>query len=134
MAQRIRVITLLVTITSTVCWSCPAWATFHLWKIDQIYSNASGNVQFVELADTENGEVVIGGKTLTSNGHIFTFLSNLPNGTPTAGQHMLLATSGYSALAGVTKADFTLPDHFLNPSGDTLTYAGGLDSATFSIS
>ncbi len=134
MARHIRVSALLLTITSTVFWTGPVLATFHLWKIDQIYSNTSGNVQFVELADSANGETLVGGQTLTSNGHTFTFPSDLPAGTSTAGHHMLLATSGYSVLAGVAVADFILPDHFLNPSGDTLRYAGGLDSVTFNSS
>ncbi|HEV3137736.1 MAG TPA: dockerin type I domain-containing protein, partial [Pirellulales bacterium] len=108
------------------------WANFHFWKIDQIYSNASGTVQFVELGDTSNGETVVGGKTLTSSsGQTFTFPSDLPAGTATAGHHMLLATPGYNALNGATKADFTLPAHFLNTSGDTLNYASGFDSVSF---
>ncbi|MBI3838213.1 MAG: PEP-CTERM sorting domain-containing protein [Planctomycetia bacterium] len=133
MARRVVcVVTLLLTIAFSVHSPGAAWATFHLWKIDQIYSNASGNVQFVELADTADGEIFVGGRTLTSNGHTFTFPSNLPDGTPTAGQHMLLGTPGYFALAGVTQPDFTLPNNnFFSTSADTLTFAGGLDSVSF---
>ncbi len=126
------VVTPLLTVAFCVLSAGPVRATFQSWKIDQIYSNAGGSVQFVELADAAGGEVNVGGQTLTSNGQTFTFPSDLPDGTPTAGQHMLLATAGYFSLAGVAQADFLLPDHFFNVVGDTLTYAGGLDSVTFS--
>jgi dockerin type I repeat protein len=132
MARRhMRVGTLLLAVALFVLSTGPVWATFQLWKIDQIYSNTTANVQFVELADTADGELNVMGQTLTSNGQTFTFPSDLPDGTATAGSHMLLATPGYFALAGVAKADFMLPDHFFNAVGDMLTYAGGLDSVTF---
>ena len=32
--------------------STPADASFHLWIVDQIYSDASGNVQYVQFSTT----------------------------------------------------------------------------------
>jgi hypothetical protein len=131
MARRIRVVALLAAILSCVVLTQPIWAQSSNWKIDEIYSNSTANVQFVELSDTVDGELFVTGQTLTSNSQTFTFPSDLPNGTSTAAGHMLLATPGYFALAGVAAADFVLPDHFFNAVGDTLTYGGGLDSVTF---
>ncbi|HEV3138169.1 MAG TPA: dockerin type I domain-containing protein [Pirellulales bacterium] len=120
----------MATLLSCGAWTQPTQAQSSNWKIDQIYSNSTANVQFVELTDTVDGEFFVGNQTLTSNNLTFTFPSDLPNVGSTVGAHMLLATPGYFSLAGVPKADFTLPDHFFNAVGDTLTYGGGLDSVT----
>jgi hypothetical protein len=64
------------------------------------------------------------------NSNSLTFGSNLPS-EPVAGQHFLVATPGFAAIAGVT-ADYTFSSGpFFNPHGDTLNYAG-VDSFTFS--
>ena len=72
------------------------------------------------------------GIKLRSNGHEFTFPANLPDGTPTAGHRLLLATPGYFDLLGVPPADYNLGvNQFFATSGDSLVYAGGLDTLTF---
>jgi hypothetical protein len=129
-ARCIRVVTLFGPLLSCIVSTQPTWAQSSNWKIDEIYSNSTANVQFVELTDTVDGEFFVGGQTLTSNNLTFTFPSDLPNVGSTVGAHILLATPGYFSLAGVAKADFTLPDHFFNAVGDTLTYGGGSDSVT----
>ncbi len=117
-------------------WSQYALATFHLWKIDQIYSNADGSVQYVDFVlppPVIDNEDALSGKTLTAglNSNSLTFGSNLPS-VPVAGQHFLVATPGFAAVAGVTP-DYTFSGGpFFNTSGDTLTYAGGVDTFTFS--
>src|SRR4051812_18134603 len=64
---------------------CAAWASFHTFAIDQIYSNADGTVQFVVLRETAgfNGAHAWTGHTLTSThaglSKPFTFLSDLPS-------------------------------------------------------
>src|SRR6476660_6726239 len=91
-------------------WSQYALATFHLWKIDQIYSNADGSVQYVNFVlppPVIDNEDALSGKTLTAglNSNSLTFGSNLPS-VPVAGQHFLVATPGFAAVAGVTP-DYT---------------------------
>lgn len=133
MRRHTRIFTLLAALAASGAWAPAARATFHLWKIDEIYSNASGTVQFIELSDVEDGETKLNNITLSSGSHTFTFPGNLPDGTPTAGHHMLLATPGYIALKGVTPADFSLGiNNFFSTAGDTLNYAAGLDTVTFS--
>jgi hypothetical protein len=108
-----------------------AQAAFHLWKIDEVYSNASGSVQFIELsASTNGGQQFVNGQTLKSNGHTFSFTANLPSDT--TNKHFLLATPGYFALTGVPTADYNLGvNNFFNVNGDTINYAGGINTLAF---
>ena len=110
----------------------PAHAAFHLWKINEVYSNADGSVQFIEMTDDFTGENFIAGHTLDSRNPgnsiraTFTFPGNLAG--ETAGKSLLIATAGFQALAGVAP-DFTLPAGFLNPLGGSLDFTG-LDTVT----
>lgn len=109
-----------------------ALATFDQWIFAELFSNASGTVQFIEMADSFDGETFLQGISVQSGGHTFTFPSNLPLGTPTAGHRLLLATPGYFELSGVPPADYNLGvNGFFDPSGDTLVFSGGLDSIAF---
>ena len=121
-------------------WSSTAQATFHLWRIDEVYSNASGTVQFIELQqpsfefDDERFLTEAGTITDSTLGNTFTFPSDLPS-TPAANSHFLVATPGYAALSGVPAPDYILPtNNFFSTSGDTITYAGFVDSLTFTSS
>jgi serralysin len=113
-----------------------ARATFHLWKIDEVYSNAGGSVQFVEFQQPSfmvDDERFLNGITLTDSalGHSFTFPANLPS-EPQPNSHFLVVTPGYAALAGVPAPDYVLPaNDFFSTSGDTLTYASGVDTLSF---
>jgi hypothetical protein len=125
------VVALLVAI-----WSQYALATFHLWKIDQVYSNADGSVQYVDFVlppPVFDDERALSGHTLAAglNGNSLLFGSDLPS-EPVAGQHFLVATPGFAAIAGI-QPDYTFadPGPFFNRNGDTLTYAQGVDSFTF---
>jgi serralysin len=123
------------------CWWVSSWQsgrntpwTFHEWRIDQVYSNASGSVQYVDfvLPFAPDDEQFLAGHTLAAglNGNTLTFPTNLPS-PPVAGQHFLVATPGFAAIAGV-KPDYTFSGApFFNQNGDTLTYALGVDSFTF---
>jgi hypothetical protein len=116
-------------------WSQYALATFHLWKIDQVYSNADGSVQYVDFLlppPVTDDESHLSGRTLTAglNSNSLTFGTDLPS-QPAAGQHFLVATPGFAAIAGVIP-DYTFSGGpFFNTSGDTLTYASGVDTFTF---
>lgn len=99
---------------------------FHLYRISEIYSNASGTIQFVELSvGNANGESFWSGRQLsTTSGGVtrtFTFASDLPS-TATANTTVLVATAGFAAAAGVTP-DFIVPDGFLFTGGGSLNFA-----------
>ncbi len=72
-----------------------AQAAFHLWKIDEVYSNASGSVQFIEMdASINGGQQFTTGQSLSSGAHTFTFSGPMPGDT--ANHHYLFATPGSS--------------------------------------
>lgn len=112
-----------------------AFANFHLFRIEQLYSNADGTVQFIVMheATGSDGEHLWSGQRLTitdAQGPRFvTFPSNLPSAA-TAGRRVLIATPGFAAL-GLVTPDFTMPTGFLPVGGGTLNYAGA-DQITYS--
>ncbi|MFO1399545.1 MAG: hypothetical protein U1F48_21040 [Burkholderiales bacterium] len=116
--------------------ACLAWlaaapaaeAAFHLFRIEQLYSNADGSVQFVVLRESggANNENLWAGQSLraTPTGgsvRTFTFPTNLPPNT--ASHRVLVATPGFAAL-GLVTPDFTMPAGFLPVTGGTVSYAG----------
>jgi len=112
-----------------------ALANFHLFRIEQIYSNADGTVQFVVMHEpfSPNGEHLWLGQMLTSsvmgtNIKNFPFPSNLPNSN-TSGRRVLIATPGFAAL-GLVTPDFTMPSGFLPTGGGTVNFAG-VDAVTY---
>jgi hypothetical protein len=111
---------------STMLAASLAHAAFHLFTIEQIYSNADGTVQFVTLTTNTNGEnfwslgaqmtsVATGGPTKVQN-----FMSNLPSSN-TAGKHVLVATQGFADL-GLITPDFIIPNNFIPTGPGSLTY------------
>jgi hypothetical protein len=111
-----------------------AGAAFHRWKITEVYSNASGSVQYVEFYDIFNSEHLLSGHTLQSTtppAMSFTFPSNLSS-TSTANQHMLVATPGFASLPGAVTPDYTLSAwNFFATAADTLNFAAGFDTITW---
>jgi hypothetical protein len=104
------------------------FADFHLFRIEQLFSNADGTVQFIVLHEIQgdNGEHVWSGHTLTTQGaqgtRSFTFPSNLPS-FATANKRVLVATQSFAALNLVTP-NYTVPDGFLPLGNGTVNYAG----------
>ncbi len=101
-----------------------AWGGSHLWDFSEVFSNADGTVQFIELHETNgaNGEIYLAGKSIysESTGQVFTFPSNLQG--PTGNKYLLLATEAFAALPGAPTPDFIIPDGFFDADGDSLTY------------
>ena len=117
----------LLAVIVAVC-ALPAQAAFHLFRIDQVFSNADGTIQYVVLTEStgSNGENFWQGNRLTTTGGAggpqqLQFPSNLPSGD-TASKSVLVATSGFAALNLVTP-DFTIPAGFIPTGGGTLNYA-----------
>lgn len=108
----------------------PARATFHLWSISEIFSNADGSVQFIDFSTAAGGQEFLGGHTLTASGgpnprRSFTFPTDLPGDT--AGHHFLVGTAGFAALQ-IVAPDYVVPNGFLFPGGGTLVFGEGADS------
>jgi hypothetical protein len=127
-----------------------ASAEFHTYVIEQMFSNASGTVQFMVMHETQGlpAEYFWSGNQITST-HLgqtkrFTFPSNLPIGmvcnpyygcgyaapTSTANTRVLIATQGFADLH-IINPDYMIPNGFLDTSGGTLNYAG-VDQITYS--
>src|SRR5438105_1111029 len=102
----------------------PAQASFHTYQINEIFSNADGTVQFIELREafSASGQNFLRGLTLTSgtgaNQKSFTFPNDLPSFN-TAGTSVLIGTQGFAALAVVTP-DYVVPNGFLSLTNGTV--------------
>ena len=108
----------------------PAHAGHHLWRFSQLFSNASGTVQFIQLTVGEDGEQNVGGFTITSSTNSFHFVNNLPSSTTGTNKWILVATQGYSGLTGAVTPDYAIPANFFSTGGGTLNYAG-VDTWTY---
>lgn len=113
-----------------------AEGSFHQFRIEQVFSNADGSVQFVVMHEAfgGNGENFWAGQQLRvtdSRGvsQAITFGTNLPSSS-TANKRVLIATPGFAAL-GIVTPDYSIPAHFLPTDGGTLDYAG-VNRITFS--
>lgn len=116
-------------------------ASFHLWRIKEVYSNVDGSVQFIELIvpGANNGETQLNGKTITvtkpgGGTNTFTFDSNLVGST--GNKHLLIATPGFSLLPGAPVPDFTLPcGPFFDQGAASITinFATGTDTMTILV-
>ncbi|HZZ94913.1 MAG TPA: hypothetical protein VFE23_20295 [Usitatibacter sp.] len=126
-----------------------AHATFHLWSIVQLYSNADGTIQFVELKSFAAGEEFLAGHTIVSTHgsatQKYTFPNSLPGDTAmttgdsggyyggggdTTYRSMLIATEGFAAL-GIVTPDYVVPNGFLSVNGGALNYGEGADTLTY---
>lgn len=115
---------LLITIVGLIA-ATSAHAAHHLWNFSEMFSNASGSVQFVELFCTDNNEQGVGPFTITSNAHTFNFVTNLPNSN-TGNTYILVATSNFASLPGAVPPDYILPANFFATGGGALNYASGV--------
>ena len=104
----------------------PAQAAFHLWTIRELYSDASGSLQFIELFCPANGQTVLGGQSITVTptgggaAHTFTLPSNVSSSLNRA---FLLGTAGIQG-AGGAAPDAVIPANFLFSSGGTISFFG----------
>ena len=124
-----------------------AYANFHLWRIDQVYSSPDGTIQYIVLVALASGQEFINGHTITvTQGptvHSYTFTKDLSadtasgtsggyyGGGSTSYKSMLMATQGFANL-GIVTPDFIMPDGFVFPKGGgTINWGGGYDTFTY---
>jgi len=119
-------------VVSALALAAPAaHAAFHLFRIDQVYSNADGSVQYVVMKESSgtNGENIWAGNDISTTStagvrKTFRFPGNIPANT--ASRSVLIATAGFAAL-GVVTPDYTVPDRFIPTDGGSMQYASGID-------
>jgi len=114
-------------------------ADLHTWQINEIFSDSTGTYQFIELQERAgsnnqqrlSSSIAFSNHTLdTATSTPFTFTSDLPS-TLTANKFFLVATSGFSSLPGAVTPDYIMPNNFFSISGDTITFAGTVDSFAY---
>jgi hypothetical protein len=96
--------------------SVPVQASSHLWEIIEVFSNADGSVQYIELSTTFSMQTELAGHTIVARANgvptaTFTFSGNLTGNT--ANRRVLIATASLGALPGGVTPDFALPCGFL---------------------
>jgi hypothetical protein len=100
-------------------------ADFHDWTITEIYSNADGSVQFIELTCPKTGENFLRGErfwcTSGNRTNVFTFPTDLTGDTADA--KLLLATPGFASHPGGIVPDYVIPTNFLLSGSARLNYA-----------
>lgn len=108
-----------------------ASATFHLWVLSELYSNADGTVQYIELSTLDNDQEFVSGFAISASQgastHTFTIPSDLPTGT--AGHKFLVGTQGFAGL-GIVAPDYIVPNGFLFLPNGSVDFAG-VDSVTY---
>ena len=112
-----------------------AHATFHSWEISELYSNADGSIQFIELFESkgDNDSHLLFSDNppaqLSSTDGSITHLMTFPNDLPsnlTASRFFLIATAGFQGLAGAVTPDYIMSDGFLFPGGGTVDFGLGV--------
>ena len=114
--------------------AAPAVAGIHTWDVREVFSNADGTVQFVELYEANGtaGEVGVGNGTISSTTQSHTW-SNGAVASPTTNKSYLIATQSFADLPGAPTPDVIIPAGkipFFNVAGDTVAF-GGFDSWPF---
>ena len=107
-------------------------AAFHLWDVNELYSNADGSVQFIEMVvpagpGSDSEHFINGTKFDSTNGPVTNSLTldhQLDTSLPTGGRHFLVGTAGFAATPGAVTPDFIMPDGFIFPPGGGLTFVG----------
>jgi hypothetical protein len=104
----------------------PASATFHLWAMSELYSNADGSVQFLEMRAITGAQEFVAGHTLRSTSGGVTHRFNVPSNleADSSGRSMLFGTQGFANL-GVVTPDFIVPNGFFFPGGGSIDWGEG---------
>ncbi len=105
----------------------PVQAGLHLWTIREIYTDASGGLQFVEFFTTSPGEIFVNGAsiTLTPTGggapRSITLAGNFVGST--ANKAFIIGTAAITNFGG-PKPDFIIPSNFVSAAGGSISYFG----------
>lgn len=111
-----------VGILSWTIAASPVEAGGHTWRIKEVFSNASGTVQFIELVETcgTPNETGLIGHQVKANANFVNLTANLPPGT-SANKHILFGTANLTSFGGPTP-DYIIPANFISLTGVTLEY------------
>jgi hypothetical protein len=109
-----------------------ALAGAHTWDVNEVFSDPTGDIQFIELKNAggaaENGIV---GQTLSSDAESLTIGGSAAGDT--TDEHYLIATQAFADLPNAPTPDHLIPSGsipFFSAGGDTIDY-GPYDSWNF---
>ena len=108
-------------------------AAFHAWIISEIYSNANGTIQFIEMRSPIDGQQFLSGHNIkvTDGATTKTVVFPPPDPVgPTANKKFLIGSAGFKAL-GIVTPDYDMPNGFLFLNGGTLTFSDFYDSVSY---
>lgn len=101
-----------------------AHACAHQWRFNELFTNATGTVQFIEMQECcgFTGEIFVGNKWILARhtNHKFTLTHSLSGNT--GHRYLLLATQTFANIPGAPAPDFIIPNGFLPVNGDTLEW------------
>ena len=110
-----------------------AQASFHLWNINEIYTDSSGSLQFIEFFTSSGGQQFVGGRQINVANvgntitHSFTIPGDLPSDS--FNHTFLVGTAGLQA-AGGPAPDYIMANNFLFSGGGTINFFGA-NSGTY---
>ena len=124
-----KIIRLMVVVAMIVGLNGRAGASFHLWQISEVYSNADGTVQFIELTALAGGQQFVTGHTITSSMGGMHELLHLHVGSPRRQRRQDVPDrhGGPSLASGVTP-DYVVPNGFLFTPNGMLNFSEGSDT------
>src|SRR5947199_10311040 len=105
-----RPISCAVALLTVAVFAPRANAAFNLWNVNELYTNSSGTLQFIELQTSFSGNQFVGGEQIqvvsASVTHKFTVPSS--QSTDSANKFLLFGTAGLHS-AGRPTPDFLVP-------------------------
>jgi hypothetical protein len=112
---------------SAAIFAAPAHALFHFNSIEELYTNASGTLQYIQLYSASGDQQFVSGLQIqvVNEGGTQTHSLTMPNDLPgdTTDKFWLIGTAGIDA-AGAPTPDFIMPNNFLFIGGGTINFFG----------
>jgi hypothetical protein len=113
-----------LALASALIWTATGQAASHQWRISELFTNADGTVQFIEMKEIAGASAEWGLKDkwllVVGEARQYTFRSDLTGNT--AGRYLLLGTQGFKDTPGAPAPDIVIPDGFLPLGEDVLEY------------
>jgi serralysin len=107
-----------------------ATAGIHTWDVVEVFSNADGTIQYVELLDRGSTNPALGSETGVGSSSISSSLTSFfwsgSVSIPTNTRSFLIATAAFAALPGAPTPDVIIPPAnipFFDVAGDTVTFS-----------
>ena len=106
-----------------------AHAGSHTWDVNEVFSDVTGNIQFIELLEKNGttGETAVPGHLMNSSTNSKSFTITGPAlATPTSNKSYLMGTAAFAALPGAPEPDAIIPPSvlpfFFSTAGDSVFY------------